>query len=100
MNSSVTPAAPAAPTTPDTPTPTLSTGTADLIAGLLVDHFQVSTAAIRADAPMTDLLADSLMVVEMAIALKDRFGVVATEDELRELTFAEFTARVDQRRAG
>ncbi|QEV16677.1 acyl carrier protein [Streptomyces alboniger] len=99
MNSSATPAAP---TTPDTPTTSASTATvtADLIADLLVDHFQVSTAAIRADAPMTDLLADSLMVVEMAIALKDRFGVVATEDELRELTFGEFTARVDQRRAG
>ncbi|WP_219688528.1 acyl carrier protein [Streptomyces anatolicus] len=68
--------------------------------GLLVDKFQVSPAAIRADAPMTDLLADSLMVVEMAITLKDELGVSATEDELRELTFAEFAARVDQRRAG
>ncbi|MFE6161662.1 acyl carrier protein [Streptomyces sp. NPDC056486] len=77
-----------------------SPATADLITGLLVGKFEVDPAAVRADARMTDLLADSLMVVEMAITLKDDLGVSATEDELRELTFAEFSARVDERRAG
>ncbi|MFF1698154.1 acyl carrier protein [Streptomyces sp. NPDC058257] len=77
-----------------------SPATADLITGLLVAKFDVDPAAVRADARMTDLLADSLMVVEMAITLKDELDVSATEDELRELTFAEFSARVDERRAG
>ncbi|MEV1021055.1 phosphopantetheine-binding protein [Streptomyces sp. NPDC050264] len=77
-----------------------SPATADLITGLLVDRFEVDPAAVRPDTRMTDLLADSLMVVEMAITLKDELGVSATEDELRELTFAEFSARVDARRAG
>ncbi|AZM51633.1 hypothetical protein DMA15_02725 [Streptomyces sp. WAC 01529] len=99
MNSSaapVTPAAVSAPATVPAPAPT----TTEIITGLLVDKFQVSPAAIRADAPMAHVLADSLMVVEMAITLKDELGISATEDELRELTFAEFAARVDQRRAG
>ncbi|MET9494819.1 phosphopantetheine-binding protein [Streptomyces sp. NPDC006552] len=77
-----------------------SPATADLITGLLVDRFEVDPAAIRADARMTDLLADSLMVVEMAITLKDELGVSASEDDLRGLTFGEFAARVDAARAG
>ncbi|MFJ4715565.1 acyl carrier protein [Streptomyces sp. NPDC088785] len=75
------------------------TPTTDLITGLLVDKFEVDPAAVRGDALMTDLLVDSLMVVEMAITLKDDLGVTVTEDELRELGFAEFAARVDARRA-
>ncbi|WP_190329549.1 acyl carrier protein [Streptomyces venezuelae] len=75
-----------------------SPATADLITGLLIDRFDVDPAAVRPDARMTELLVDSLMVVEMAIALKDELRVEATEDELRELTFAEFAARVDERR--
>ncbi|WP_191094888.1 acyl carrier protein [Streptomyces kanamyceticus] len=82
-----------------TPPPIKTARSADLIADLIVDKFQVDRAAIRAETPMTDLLVDSLMVVEMAIALKDELGIIATEDELRTLTFAQFAARVDQRRA-
>ncbi|MYW64273.1 hypothetical protein GTY65_09330 [Streptomyces sp. SID8379] len=74
--------------------------TAELITGLLVDKFEVDPAAVRDDARMTELLVDSLMVVEMAISLKDDLGVTVTEDELRELGFAEFASRVDARRAG
>jgi acyl carrier protein len=77
-----------------------SPATTDLITGLLVEKFEVDPAAVRADARMADLLADSLMVVEMAITLRDELGVSATEDELRELTFAAFSALVDERRAG
>lgn len=82
-----------------TPPPLKTPSSTDLIADLLVDKFQVDRAAIRADTPMTELLVDSLMVVEMAITLKDELGISATEDELRALSFAEFTARIDQRRA-
>ncbi|ATL25451.1 acyl carrier protein [Streptomyces formicae] len=85
MNSSTPPSAPA---------------TTDLIANLLVDKFQVDRADISTDTPMTDLLTDSLMVVEMAITLKDELGVSTTEDELRQLTFGAFAARIDQRRIG
>ncbi|WP_353945470.1 acyl carrier protein [Streptomyces sp. HUAS MG91] len=74
------------------------TPTADVITGLLADKFEVDPAAVRDDTRMTDLLVDSLMVVEMAISLKDDLGVTVTEDELRELGFAEFAARVDARR--
>ena len=77
-----------------------SPATADLITDLLVDRFDVDPAAVRADARMSELVEDSLMVVEMAITLKDELGVSATEDELRDLTFAEFSARVDERRTG
>ena len=77
-----------------------SPATADLITDLLVDRFDVDPAAVRADDRMSELVEDSLMVVEMAITLKDELGVSATEDELRDLTFAEFSARVDERRTG
>ncbi|MER5948656.1 acyl carrier protein [Streptomyces sp. NPDC001904] len=76
------------------------TPTTDLITGLLVDKFEVDPAAVLPDTRMTELLVDSLMVVEMAISLKDDLGVTVTEDELRDLGFAEFAARVDARRAG
>ncbi|MBO1331442.1 acyl carrier protein [Streptomyces sp. VRA16 Mangrove soil] len=72
--------------------------TAELITGLLIDKFEVDPAGLSDDALMTDLLVDSLMVVEMAISLKDDLGVTVTEAELRELGLAEFTARVDARR--
>ncbi|WP_055565697.1 acyl carrier protein [Streptomyces atriruber] len=79
-----------------TPPPIKTARSTDLIADLIVDKFQADPATIRAETPMTDLLVDSLMIVEMAIALKDELGIAATEDELRTLTFGEFTARVDQ----
>ncbi|MCX4830202.1 phosphopantetheine-binding protein [Streptomyces sp. NBC_00006] len=72
--------------------------TPDLITGMLVDTFEVDRAAVTSDALMTDLLVDSLMAVELAVTLKDQLGVTVTEDELRELPFAEFSSRVDARR--
>ncbi|WP_329124796.1 acyl carrier protein [Streptomyces sp. NBC_01465] len=72
--------------------------TKDLLTGLLVDKFEVDPDAVRADAPMTELLVDSLMVVEMAVTLKEELGVSVTETELRELAFAEFADRVDAQR--
>ncbi|WP_338702638.1 phosphopantetheine-binding protein [Streptomyces sp. Q6] len=79
-------------------TPPVSPGT-ELVTGLLVDRFEVDPALVRSDARMTELLIDSLMVVEMAVTLKDELGVTVSEDELRELTLADFAARVDARRA-
>ncbi|WP_199549075.1 acyl carrier protein [Streptomyces sp. N35] len=72
--------------------------TKDLITGLLVDKFEVDPARVQPGTPMTELLVDSLMVVEMAISLKDELGVAVTEEEIRDLAFAEFSDRVDRKR--
>ncbi|MEB8336437.1 acyl carrier protein [Streptomyces endophyticus] len=82
----------------NTPAPSQNPTTLDVITGMLVDTFEVDRAAVTPDTPMADLLADSLMVVELAVTLKDELGVTVTEDELRELPFAEFSSRVDARR--
>ncbi|MFG2709898.1 acyl carrier protein [Streptomyces goshikiensis] len=70
-----------------------------LISELLVERFDIPSDEVRADAPMRDLLADSLLVVEMAITVHEALGVKVEEDELRGGTLAEFAASVDARRA-
>ncbi|MCX5205219.1 acyl carrier protein [Streptomyces sp. NBC_00237] len=74
-------------------------GTLEIVTGLLVEKFEADPAAVRELTPMTDLLIDSLMVVEMAITLQDELGVKLGEEDLRDLTLGEFVSRVDERRA-
>lgn len=70
----------------------------DVISELLVERFEVPSDEVRASAPMRDLLTDSLMVVEMAIAVHETLGIKVEEDELRTATLAEFAATIDARR--
>ncbi|MEU3312242.1 phosphopantetheine-binding protein [Streptomyces sp. NPDC006656] len=71
----------------------------DVITELLVEQFEVPSDEVQANARMGDLLADSLMVVEMAIAIHERLGVKVEEDELRGTTLAELAEAVAARRA-
>ncbi|MFF1556379.1 acyl carrier protein [Streptomyces sp. NPDC058279] len=70
------------------------------ISELLVEKFDVPADEVRADAPMRELLTDSLMVVEMAIAVHETLDVKVEEEELRAMTLAEFAEAVDARRTG
>ncbi|MFE9480060.1 acyl carrier protein [Streptomyces spororaveus] len=70
----------------------------DVISELLVERFEVPSDEVRPDAPMRDLLTDSLMVVEMAITVHEVLGVKVGEDELRDATLAGFAASVETRR--
>ncbi|MFI7175620.1 acyl carrier protein [Streptomyces spororaveus] len=70
----------------------------DVISELLVERFEVPSDEVRPDAPMRDLLTDSLMVVEMAITVHEVLGVKVGEDELRDATLAGFAASVEARR--
>ncbi|WP_327266044.1 acyl carrier protein [Streptomyces sp. NBC_01232] len=70
----------------------------DVISELLVEKFEVPSDEVRANAPMRGLLTDSLMVVEMAIAVHEVLGVKVDEEELREATLAEFAGSVAARR--
>jgi acyl carrier protein len=74
-------------------------GTLEIVTDLLVEKFEADPAAVAESTPMTDLLIDSLMVVEMAITLQDELGVKLGEEDLRDLTLGEFVSRVDARRA-
>ncbi|MFI6144776.1 acyl carrier protein [Streptomyces sp. NPDC051109] len=71
----------------------------DVISELLVEKFEVPAEEVRGNAPMRELLIDSLMIVEMAIAVHETLGVKVEEEELRAATLAEFAAAVDERLA-
>ncbi|MFZ3468114.1 acyl carrier protein [Streptomyces sp. 4.24] len=70
----------------------------DLISEILVETFEIPAEEVRADARMRDLLTDSLMVVEMAIAVHEALGFKVDEEELRDTTLAELAAVLDVRR--
>ncbi|MFI8342940.1 acyl carrier protein [Streptomyces sp. NPDC085639] len=70
----------------------------DVISELLIERFEVPSDEVRAEAPMRGLLTDSLMVVEMAIAVHEVLGVKVEEEELREATLAQFAGSVEARR--
>ncbi|MFJ3960935.1 acyl carrier protein [Streptomyces sp. NPDC090036] len=70
----------------------------DVISELLIEKFEVPSDEVRANAPMHGLLTDSLMVVEMAIAVHEVLGVKVDEEELGEATLAEFAGSVAARR--
>ncbi|WP_406513538.1 acyl carrier protein [Streptomyces sp. NBC_00161] len=70
----------------------------DVISELLVERLEIPSDEVRANAPMRDLLTDSLMIVEMAIAVHDILGITVEEEELRDATLEEFAASVEARR--
>ncbi|MFJ3203243.1 acyl carrier protein [Streptomyces sp. NPDC086989] len=72
----------------------------DLISELLVERFEVPSEEVRGSAPLRDLLTDSLMIVEMAIAVHETLGVKVDEEELRTATLAGLAASVEERRTG
>ncbi|MFJ7586724.1 acyl carrier protein [Streptomyces sp. NPDC097617] len=70
----------------------------DVISELLIERFEIPSDEVRANAPMRALLTDSLMVVEMAIAVHEMLGVKIDEEELRGATLGEFAGSVEARR--
>ncbi|ARE73811.1 hypothetical protein B6R96_07610 [Streptomyces sp. Sge12] len=70
----------------------------DVISELLIERFEIPSDEVRAEVPMRDLLTDSLMVVEMAIAVHEVLGVKVEEEELREATLADLVGSVEARR--
>lgn len=70
----------------------------DLISEILVGTFEVPADEVTPDALMRDLLTDSLMVVEMAIAVHEALGVKADEEELKDTTLARFAEVLEARR--
>ncbi|MCX5409405.1 acyl carrier protein [Streptomyces sp. NBC_00335] len=70
----------------------------DLIGEIILSMGESSAEDVHAGARMGDLLTDSLMVVEMAMALQEKLDVKVDEEELRDVTVAEFAALIDARR--
>ncbi|WP_449480395.1 acyl carrier protein [Streptomyces avidinii] len=71
----------------------------DMIGEILIGTFEIPAEEVKADARMGDLIADSLMVVEMAIALQDALGVKVDERELGDATLAQVAAAIEARRS-
>ncbi|MEV7521463.1 acyl carrier protein [Streptomyces sp. NPDC091371] len=71
----------------------------DVITELLTETLEVPAGEVRANAPMRVLLEDSLMVVELAMAVEERLGVKIGEAEFRDSTLAEFAEAVAALRA-
>ncbi len=84
----------------DTVTTSAPESVLDVISDLLVEKFEVPSEEVRGSAPMSDLLIDSLMIVEMAIAVHETLGIKVEEEELRAATLAGFAASVEGRLAG
>lgn len=84
----------------DTVTTSAPESVLDVISDLLVEKFEVPSEEVRGSAPMGDLLIDSLMIVEMAIAVHETLGVKVEEEELRAATLAELAVSVEERLAG
>ncbi|MCX4775838.1 phosphopantetheine-binding protein [Streptomyces sp. NBC_01264] len=70
----------------------------DLIGAILIEMFEFPAEEVQGGVLMRDLVTDSLMVVELAIALHERLGIKVDEEELRALTLDEFAAVLDARR--
>lgn len=70
----------------------------DLIGEIVLSMGESSAGDVHAGARMGDLLTDSLMVVEMAMALHEKLDVKVDEEELRDLTVAEFAGLLEARR--
>ncbi|MFJ6793568.1 acyl carrier protein [Streptomyces sp. NPDC091268] len=71
-----------------------------VIGELLVEKFEIPSDEVRESAPLGELLTDSLMIVEMAIAVHETLGVKVEEEELRGCTLGQFAEAVEARRAG
>lgn len=70
----------------------------DLIREIIISMGEYPAEDVHAGARMDDLLTDSLMVVEMAMALHEKLHVKVTEEELRDITLAELAELLDARR--
>ncbi|WP_327250744.1 acyl carrier protein [Streptomyces sp. NBC_01244] len=70
----------------------------DLIGEILLSMVECSAEEVHAGARMGDLLTDSLMVVEMAMALHEKLDVKVDEEELRDITVARLAELLDARR--
>ncbi|MFJ8015782.1 acyl carrier protein [Streptomyces sp. NPDC096339] len=71
----------------------------DVITELLTETLEVPAEEVRANTPMRLLVEDSLLVVELAIAVEERLGVKIDEKEFGDSTLAEFAEAVAARRA-
>ncbi|MGW5402454.1 acyl carrier protein [Streptomyces sp. NPDC003952] len=69
-----------------------------LISEIIAPMVDLDAADVHAGARMGDLLTDSLMVVEMAMALHEKLDIKVDEEELRDGTLAEFAALLAVRR--
>lgn len=72
----------------------------ELISEILVGTFEFPADEVTPDALMRDLLTDSLMVVEMAIAVHEALGLKVDEEELKDTTLARFAEVLEARRTG
>ncbi|MFF1415764.1 acyl carrier protein [Streptomyces sp. NPDC058289] len=79
-------------------TPESTESMVDLISEILIPMVESSAVDVHAGARMEDLLTDSLMVVEMAMALHEKLDIKVDEEELRDVTLAEFAELLDARR--
>lgn len=70
----------------------------DVISEILIEVFEYPAEEVQGHTPMRDLVTDSLMVVEMAMVLHERLGLKVDEEEIRDLTLAQFAEVLDARR--
>lgn len=72
----------------------------ELLKTIMVENLLLNADGVRPDASREDVGLDSLAVVELSLALRKRFGIHITDEELLELeTVADIAQLMGQRNA-
>ncbi|GAA2224077.1 hypothetical protein GCM10010232_06080 [Streptomyces amakusaensis] len=72
----------------------------DRFFGLLANKIGIETAALVPDATLESLDLDSLLLIELSVAVEKEFGVVVDETELSvERTLGDVLATLDEKLA-
>ncbi|MEU2172249.1 acyl carrier protein [Micromonospora chersina] len=70
----------------------------DILKTIMVENLLLDADDVRPDASREDVGIDSLAVVELSLALRKRYGIHITDEELLELdTVADITELMRQR---
>jgi len=73
----------------------------ELLKTIMIEDLLLDADGVRPDASREDAGMDSLAVIELSMALKKRFGIHITDEELLELeTVADIVRLMGQRTAG
>jgi acyl carrier protein len=72
----------------------------EILKTIMVENLLLNADGVRPDASREDVGLDSLAVVELSLALRKRFGIHITDEELLELqTVADIAQLMGQRTA-
>ncbi|MEU1132337.1 acyl carrier protein [Streptomyces sp. NPDC005900] len=73
--------------------------TTKILTAMLVRDFEADHATLTPRTPMSEVLIDSLMVVDLAVRVHEQFGVRLGDRELRRMALGELVELLDAQRS-